>query len=101
MHCCRRRHKRKNRKEREGGVYRLSEEVSSRWEASGWDLFLPFGIGGVSDIVADCVGSGRERGRSEGGLGWIGGREAGCEESLSREELEKATAKGGRDWDWV
>ena len=40
-------------------------------------------------------------GRSEGGLGWIGGREAGCEESLSREEFEKATAKGGRDWDWV
>ena len=78
-------------------TYRLSEEVSSPCEASGWDLFLPFGIGGVSVIVADCEASGRERGRSEGGLGWIGGREAGCEESLSNEEFENATAKGGRD----
>ena len=71
--------------------------MSSRWESSGWDLFLPFGIGGVSIIGADCEGSGRERGRSEECLGWIGGREAGCEESLSSEEFEKATAKGGRD----
>ena len=33
----------------------------------------------------------------------MGGREVGCEESLSREEFEKATAKGGRDcgWEWV
>jgi hypothetical protein len=41
------------RKRGRQGTYRLSEEVSSRWEASGWDLFLPFGIGGVSDIGAD------------------------------------------------
>jgi hypothetical protein len=30
----------------------------------------------------------------------MGGREVECEESLSREEFEKATAKGGRDWGW-
>jgi hypothetical protein len=48
-------------------------------------------------MMADWDESGRERGRSAMGRGWMGGSEVEWEESLSREEFEKATAKGGRD----
>ena len=48
-------------------------------------------------MAGDWDVSGRERGRSAMGRGCMGGREVEWEESLSREEFEKATAKGGSD----
>lgn len=79
------------------GTYRLSGGLSSCWEPSGWDLFLPLGIEADSTMAGDWDVSGRERGRSAMGRCCMGGREVEWEESLSREEFEKATAKGGSD----